>query len=182
MHRTLRLALLATPLALAAFTLAGCASRHEVPDTFAFENAEDAESTPLGGETLALRKRELLRAHRDMGHFLATLESLRHRRDRSGGILFSGFLDAYMGEHLGPLLASRWQSDHPELAALDASLRLAEAEVLIQMNAPGRAQQVLDDVSQRFEGRGSMLVELAPGGQTTLQEALRQLRERKWRG
>ena len=55
-------------------------------------------------------------------------------------------------------------------------------ELLIEMRSPSRAEQVLEDVERRFAGRGAMLVEYPVGGQTTLSEALRVLRERKWRG
>ena len=160
-----------------------CASAPQPPDSFGFD-AERAteESSPLGGEALALRKRELGRAHADMGHFLATLEGLRHRRERSGQILFQRFVDAYLGTHLDPLLQHAWQSRHPEVMALDAGLRLAKADVLIQMRETRRAQQVLDDVAARFAGRENMLVESPTGAQTTLGQAIGQLRERKWRG
>jgi hypothetical protein len=66
--------------------------------------------------------------------------------------------------------------------ALDAGLRLAQADVLIQMRQTGRAQQVLDELARRFPGREGMLVEYPIGGQTTLGQALQALRERKWRG
>lgn len=161
---------------------AGCASDPKVPDTFGIEDSAAEESTPLGGEALALRKREMNRAHRDMRHFHATLRGLDERRDRSGKILFSQFLDAYMGLHLDPLLTSEWPSNHPELMALDAGLRLAKADVLIWMRQQRRAQQTLDELLRRFAGRETMLVEYPIGGQTTLEQALQMLRERKWRG
>jgi hypothetical protein len=162
--------------------LAGCASSPGIPDHFGIADSAAEESTPLGGEALALRRRELRRAQRDMAHFRTTLETLRVHADRSGQILFSQFLDAYMGVHLAPMLAGEWQSRHPELMALDAGLRLAQAEVLIHMRAPRRVQEVLDELGRRFPGRDAMLVEYPVGSQTTLDEALRQLRERKWRG
>jgi hypothetical protein len=162
--------------------LAGCASSPGIPDHFGLVASAAEESTPLGGEALALRRRELRRAQRDMAHFRTTLETLRVHADRSGQILFSQFLDAYMGVHLTPLLAGEWQSRHPELMALDAGLRLAQAEVLTHMRAPRRVQEVLDELARRFPGRDAMLVEYPVGSQTTLAEALRQMRERKWRG
>ena len=55
-----------------------------------------------------------------------------------GLVLFTGFLDAYMGLHLDPMLGSEWQSRHPELMGLDANLRLMKAVVLIQMRSPRR--------------------------------------------
>jgi hypothetical protein len=162
--------------------LAACASSPEIPETFGLEATAAEESTPLGGEALTLRKNELQRAQRDMGHFAATIETLRQRRDRSGMVLMAQFVDSYMGKHLDPLLNNEWQSNHPELMALDASLRLAKAELMIEMRSPRRVQQVLDDIEQRFSGRKAMLVEYPIGGQTTLEQALALLRQRKWRG
>lgn len=160
-----------------------CASSPQPPASFGFDVERTAEeSSPLGGEALELRKRELGRAHSDMGHFLATLDGLRHRRERSGQILFQRFVDAYLGTHLDPLLQHAWQSRHPEVMALDASLRLAKADVLIQMRETRRAQQVLDELAARFAGRENMLVESPTGAQTTLGQALDRLHERKWRG
>lgn len=165
------------------FLAGACASPPEVPESFGFDDAPIAEeSAPLGGAALAVRKRELLRAHSDMTHFYETLESLHYRRDRSGLILFNQFIDAYMGLHLDPLLDHAWQSRHAEVAALDANLRLAKADVLIQMRETRRVQQVIDDLATRYSGRENMLVEYPIGGQTTLGEALAALRSRKWRG
>jgi hypothetical protein len=161
---------------------AGCASEPVIPATFDIEKSAAEESQPLGGEALALRKREMNRAQRDMRHFHATLRGLDERKDRSGKILFSQFLDAYMGLHLEPLLAGEWQSNHPELMALDAGLRLAKADVLIWMHEQRRAQQTIDELKRRFQGRETMLVEYPIGGQTTLQQAIEMLKERKWRG
>ena len=177
MLRTTRL----TPVLIAIAGLLGCASTPGIPDDSWVETAAE-ESAPLGGEALAMMKREMERAHRDMLHFRTTLGSLRERKDRSGSIQLSKFVDAYMGLHLGPLLRSEWQSRHPELMALDANLRLATAEVLIQLRDPRRAQQVLDEIATRFVGRESMLVEYPVGTQSTLGDALRSLRENKWRG
>jgi hypothetical protein len=169
-------------LALALSVGVGCASGPKIPDTFGLETQAAEETTPLGGEALALRKREMRRAQRDMRHYHATLQGLNERGDRSGKILFGQFLDAYIGLHLDPLLTSEWQSNHPELMALDAGLRLGKAEVLIWMRQQRRAQQTLDELLKRFAGRENMLVEYPIGGQTTLEQALEMLRERKWRG
>ena len=163
-------------------TLFGCATSHEAPDEFFEHETSAEESAPLGGEALAQRRRELNRAHGDLAHFHDTLSSLRHRRNRSGSILFSGFLDAWMGRHLNPLLRHQWQSRHPEVMGLDANLRIAKALVLIQLRDPGRAQDVIEELKQRFEGRESMLVEYPLGGQSTLADAIEQMRKRKWRG
>ena len=170
--------------ALVAFGL-GCAtsSGYEFPDDFAPMDRTAAEqTTPLGGVALSQMKQQMQRAHRDLIHFHATLESLRKRRERSGLVLFNGFLDAYMGMHLDPLLRGEWQSRHPELMALDANLRFAKAEVLIQMRDPGRVQNVIDEIVRRFEGRGNMLVEFPIGSQGTLQQGIEILSARKWQG
>lgn len=174
--------LMALTALLALFLATGCASEPKIPDSFGFEQSAAEESTPLGGEALALRKREMTRAQRDMRHFQATLRGLDERKDRSGKILFSRFLDAYMGLHLDPMLKSEWQSNHPELMALDAGLRLAIADALIWMHEQRRAQEAIDELLRRYQGRETMLVEYPAGGQTTLQKALEMLKERKWRG
>jgi hypothetical protein len=121
------------------------------------------------------------RAQRELVHFHATLESLRHRRDRSGSIQMAGFVDAYMGRYLEPMLAGEWQSRHPELMGIDVNLRLAKAQVLAALHDPRRVQQTIDDVARRYAGRESMLVEYPLGGETTLAEALAAVRQRKWR-
>jgi hypothetical protein len=139
-------------------------------------------SAPLAGEALIARKRDLQRAHRDLVHFQETLRTLRHRRDRNGRTQFSHFLDAYLGAHLEPLLAGEWQSRHAELSALDANVRFAKAELLIRLEQRGRAEDVMDEIEKRFDGREDMLVAYPTGEQTPLGKALEQLRERKWRG
>lgn len=159
-----------------------CAGHTEFQDVLALEPTAAEQSTPLGGPALTLRKQEMQRAHRDMLHFHTTLESLQQRKDRNGLILFSQFLDAYMGMHLDPLLRSEWQSRHPELMALDANLRLAKAEVLIQMRSPQRVQDVIDELEHRYRGREDMLVEFPIGKQGTLRDGIQRLSDRKWRG
>jgi hypothetical protein len=162
--------------------LFACAGQTEFQDVLALEPTAAEQSTPLGGPALALRKQEMQRAHRDMLHFHTTLESLQQRKDRNGLVLFSQFLDAYMGMHLDPLLQNEWQSRHPELMALDANLRLAKAEVLIEMHSPGRVQQVIEELEKRYAGREDMLVEFPIGKQGTLRDGIKKLSERKWRG
>lgn len=169
-------------IAILALLLAGCAGDPNVPVDLLAADGHVAERTPLGGDALVQRRGELLRAQRDMGHFQVTLESLHQRKDRSGAILFSGFVDAYMGTHLDPLLQNEWQSRHPELAAMDATLRLVKAELLMHMRETRRMQATLDELAQRYEGRGDLLVEYPVGHQVTLQEAMQILSERKWRG
>lgn len=169
----------AIALAAAASLLAACGSDLG-PRQLPREDSVAEQSTPLGGEALAQRSREMRRAQRDMAHFHRTLESLAHRRDRSGSLLFAGFLDAYMGLYLDPLLESEWQSRHPELMAVDATLRLLKADLLIRLREPGRAQDVIDELRARFQGRESMLVEYPVGAQGTLLEGIERLAERKW--
>jgi len=139
-------------------------------------------SAPLAGEALVARKRDLERAYRDLTHFQETMHTLRYRKDRNGRIQFSHFLDSYLGEHLEPLLASEWQSRHPELAALDANVRFAKAELLIGLEEQGRAEDVMEEIERRFKGREDMLVAYPAGQQTPLGKALTALRERKWSG
>jgi hypothetical protein len=172
----------ASALCLACAVSLACAGPPEGAGDLAWGETAAEESAPLGGQALATRKRELRRAHGDLLHFHATLVTLGQRRERSGAILFSQFLDAYLGLHLGPLLAGEWQSDHPELSALDASVRFAQAEVLILLRDPRRVQDVIDEIERRFEGRENMLVEYPLGSQGTLGTGLGILAGRKWRG
>ena len=140
------------------------------------------QSAPLGGEALSQRRLEMRRAHLDLVHFHTTLASLNQRRDRNGQVLFKGFLDAYIGTHVEPMLSGEWQSRHPELTALDANLRFAKAELLIRLRMPRRAQEVMDQIEERFQGREDMLVDYPFGTQRPLGEGLEMLTERKWRG
>lgn len=167
---------------LAALFLCACASAPGLPPEMLAEDTALEENTPLGGNALTQRRRDLERAQRDMAHFQATLSSLQQRGDRSGQILLSGFLDAYMGTYLDPLLRGEWQSRHAELAAVDAGLRLVKAELLMHMRETRRMQRELDEIARRFEGRGDMLVAYPAGRQLPLREALELLRQRKWRG
>ena len=137
---------------------------------------------PLGGEALMQRKHDLDRAYRDLLHFHATLTSLVDRRDSRSISLFDDFLAAYLAEHLDPLLRSEWQSRHPELAGVDASLRFAKAQLLIQMRYPRRVQQTIDDIERRYSGREALLIEYPIGRKGTLGQGLEILRDRKWKG
>jgi hypothetical protein len=172
-------------LALAAVLLAGCVTVDVVPREFeGFEAVREAaqDSAPLGGEALAQRKLELERAYADIVHFDATLSCLDHRRDRNGALLFKGFLDAYLGTHVDPMLHAEWQSRHPELSVLDANLRFAKAELLIRLRATSRAQDTIDEIARRYAGRDDMLVAFPFGKQSRLSDGLKLLRDRKWRG
>jgi len=180
-HDRLRALGAATALAIAALATA-CVGVDRAPaDLVPGASAAEA-SQPLGGEALVQRKQEMRRAHADMIHFNRTLASLHHRKDKNGLVMFSNFLDAYLGVHVDPLLAGEWQSRHPELTALDANLRFAKAELLIQLRNPRRAQEVMDQIEERFQGRFDMLVDYPFGHQRPLGEGLEMLRERKWRG
>lgn len=164
--------------------LGGCASTRRASLPF-FEIEPEwvvDESGPLGGDALAQRKRDMQRTHRDMTHFYATLETLKNKRKRSASIQLSNFLYGFMAKHLDPLLRPSWQSEHPELMALDANLRLVKAGIMIQLRDTHRTQLTLDEIRIRFEGRETMLVELPGGAQESLEEALLNLAKRKWRG
>ena len=161
-----------------------CASTPDIATPFSSEEMISAKdkSVPLGGDALVQRKREMRRTYRDMLHFRATIESLERKRRRNGWIQLSNFLNAYMERHLGPMLRPSWQSEHPELMALDANLRLIETEVLIQLRDTRRAQQALREIQRRYEGRETMLVEYPVGRRGSLSSALELLSKRKWRG
>jgi hypothetical protein len=161
---------------LAAFSLA-CASAQD----YEVRNVGVSES-PLGGEALVQRKYDLDRAHRDLLHFHTTLTSMVDRNDSRSISLFDDFLAAYLGEYLDPLLRAQWQSKHPELAAVDASLRFAKAELLIQMRYPRSVQETIDEIERRYTGREGLLIEYPMGRQGTLGEGLEILRDRKWKG
>ena len=163
-------------------TAAGCISNEPIRDEFAPDGTAAEESVPLGGEALAEKKREMERSLRDLMHFHRTIASLDGRRDRNGFSNFAGFLDAYLGTHVDPLLAGRWQSRHPEVMALDANLRLIKAEIFIVLRDTGRVQDVIEELTVRYEGRENMLVEFANGEQGTLKEGLGRLENDKWRG
>lgn len=163
--------------ALAAALVLGCAGVEPLD-----LEAMRASEAPLGGEALVQRKHDLERAHRDLLHFHTTLSSLMDRRDSGSIGLFDDFLAAYLARHLDPLLRSEWQSRHPELAGVDASLRFAKAELLIQMRYPRRVQDAIDDIERRFRGRETLLIDYPVGRQGTLGRGLEILRDRKWKG
>jgi hypothetical protein len=158
--------------------VSGCALLHAPAETSPSLHAELSE--PLAGEALAMRRVDLERAWRDMVSFQLTLRGILDRNDRRGSGVLDDFLARYMGEHLDPLLLSGWQSSHPELAAIDASLRLIKAEMLIDMRSPKQVQHTLDEIVKRFVGRGELLVEYPVGDQRTLLEALDHLGGVDW--
>jgi hypothetical protein len=166
------------PVALAV----GCASAPDPLRAFDGEETIEEQATPLGGAALQQRRREMERAYADLVHHRATLLDLRERDERNGSMLFGSFLEAYLARHLAPLLRSEWQSRHPELASLDASLRLIEAEILVELRDTGGVQRELDELARRYQGRESLLVDYPVGEQSPLGVALETLRRRKWRG
>lgn len=163
-------------IAWAVSACGGMRPAFEAPQGFTVEEA------PLGGEALAQRKQDMQRAFGDMLAFQATMSSLIDRRDNTGLSSFDEFVAKYMGRHLDPLLAARWQSSHPEIQAVDVNLRFVKADVLVQMRYPRRVQKVIDDIETRYEGRDGMLVDYPVGDQSTLGEALEILKTRKWDG
>ena len=68
--------------AICATALMACASPEPLFVDLPAEDATTEETAPLGGDALAERRREMQRAYRDLIHFHATQESLRHRRDK----------------------------------------------------------------------------------------------------
>jgi hypothetical protein len=138
----------------------------------------DVGDAALGGAALAQRKLELERALSDMTNIQKSLESMHDRRDATGVSQMRGFVNQYMVIHLNPLLAPTWQSSHPELILHDSTLRFVQAEVLMQLGYSSWVNEVINDMEERYEGRGNMLVEYPAGTQTTFSEALVVLHER----
>jgi hypothetical protein len=117
------------------------------------------------------------RMHKDLVHFRKALDHARKRGDDAAEGQLAYFVGAYMNMHLDPLLGGEWQSRHPELFGLDADLRVAKADVLMRMRERGQANDVLDEVSERYAGREDMLVHYPIGGQSPLGKAVKLLRE-----
>ena len=168
---------LAAILGLAVSMASGCVGFPEDERHYAV-----LEEGPLGGEALQQRKHDLDRAYRDMVHFHSTMQSLADRRDSRSLAAFDRFVEAYMGTHLDPLIASEWQSAHAELMARDASLRFMKAEMLIQMRFPRRVQRVRDEIERRYGNQLDLLIDYPVGEQGTLGRGLKILKDRKWRG
>ena len=168
---------LTSVLVLAPLMLPACAQLPENQNLLAIR-----DEGPLGGEALLQRKHDLDRAYRDMAHFQTTMQSLIDRQDSKSLAALDRFVEAYMGTHLAPLLASEWQSGHPELMARDASLRFMQAEILIQMRYPRQVQAVRDEIERRYQGQYELLIEDPIGKQGTLGRGLEILKDRKWKG
>ena len=166
---------------LCVLAFAACSTTEPyVPPGFVYDESTAEESAPLGGAALDQRRTQLMRMYRDLAHLQRTLDSLRHHSDRQGLNQLRRFADAYIGMHLDPLLATQWQSDHPELMAVDASLRFAKADVLMRVKDSGRARKVVSEIRRRFAGRESMLVDYPIGGQSSLADALQILEDGRW--
>jgi hypothetical protein len=166
-------------LALAfAGALAGCANYEPVP----LEDVELARvHKPLGGETLAEKHREMQRTRDDIVRHLRTLESMLRRDDDDGVVVFKSFFYGYMDDHVEPLLAKEWTSHHPELAGLDASIRFNAIEVLAKLDAPHRAEALIDDVKLQYRGRGNLMVDYPSGRRVSVTKALELVEEEYWR-
>jgi hypothetical protein len=174
---------LVVSLALALFAL-GCASGPRLPKDVTMEDEATPApaSNPLGGISLSQRRMELERAQKDLVHFAATLDSLQLRREQNGLVLFKGFVDEYLGTWVDPMLATDMHSKNPELASLDAGIRLMEAELLTRLRSPGRAQKVIDEIERLYDGRDDMLVDYPVGKKSPMKKALDLLADKKWRG
>ncbi len=169
-------------LAALGLACAGGSGFESVPEEFAWEETAAEHTSPLSGENLAQARLEMQRAQRDLRHYSHTLRDLRSRADHGSYNLFSSYLAAYLGLQLDPMLAGDWQSRHPELMALDANLRFAKAQILVEMRDTGRVQDVIEEIELRFTGRENMLVEFPIGSQRSLGDALKALRDGKWKG
>jgi hypothetical protein len=160
----------------------GCGSKGHNPALDLDAEVPKDRNTPLGGVTLTQRRMELVRAHADLVHFMATLDSLQLRRDQNGQVLFKGFVDEYLGTHVDPMLETEMHSKQPELAGVDASIRFLEAEMLTKLRSPARAQKTVDELERLYQGREDMLVDWPIGKKTTLKKAMDLLNDEKWRG
>jgi hypothetical protein len=169
----------ALALALAALALSGCLPRRIAPADFAGATTSAEEAAPVGGAALHQRRELLARMYRDLVHLRESFDGIEQRGDREATAQLGRFAGAYIFLHLDPLLRPEWQSQHPELGALDASLRLAEVDVLLGMGEDGLARRVLDDVTRRFAGREDMLVDWPVGAQSPLGDAVKRLRAGK---
>lgn len=164
-----------------ALALCACATdpRSDYEDPSSLVAARD--EVAFGGEALAQRKLELQRAVADVSDFLETLTSMKDRGDEHGIELFRSFVDRYLLSHVGALLAPEWQSRHPELIRHDANLRFVQSELLIELAYTKWARDEIETLRERYKERGNMLVEYPMGRQTTLREALTELRDRQTR-
>ena len=171
-------------LLLAGAALAqGCVSDERIADDWVAKANRREASAPLGGEALAQRRLDLDRSYRNLGHFLATLDSLHRRNDRNGQLMFAEFADFYVAKHVLPLLEPEWQSRHPELAQLDVNARFAVVALWTRLGSSSSAGHMLDEIERRYKGRGEMLVGYPIGSESMLRDAVAHLRSRSsWSG
>lgn len=135
---------------------------------------------PLGGASLAKARDELLRAERELIHFQKTLVSLRLRSDVDGHNRFRRYVWEHLVQQVDPMLARAWPSEHLELAALDAQLRLMKVEVLLQMGHPLLCQRAINDIRRRFPDTERIVVTTPTAGDATLEEALMAVQVRRY--
>ena len=171
-HSLVRLALCA---ALAAAL--GCGSKTYLAKDFGRPEKSAEEASPTGGPTLDQRRENMTRMYKDLVHFRTSLRDSQERGDRTTTNALALFINSYMEMHLDPLLGGEWQSRHPELAGLDADLRLAKADVLIRMKDTSRASKTLEELSARYKGRDDMLVHYPMGSESPLGKAIKLLRD-----
>ena len=163
--------------------LSGCISDERIADDWVAKANQREASAPLGGEALAQRRLDLDRSYRNLGHFLATLDSLHRRNDRNGQFMFAEFADFYVAKHVIPMLEPEWQSRHPELSLLDVNARFAVVALWTRLGSSSSAGRMLDEIERRYKGRSEMLVGYPIGGESTLREAVSHLRSRSsWSG
>ena len=158
-------------------TATGCVTEATLTNELLSEAEASQASAPLGGEALLQRKLELDRAARDLKHFHATLTTVERRNDRAGRVLFEEFVQFYLIKHISPILGGEWQSQHPEVAVLDVNVRLVVAELWSMMGASGRTLQMVEQIEERYRGRGSMVVAYPVGEESTLANGLAYLRQ-----
>lgn len=162
-------------LAVSLLALCACAGPTSAPS-----DPRAREQRPLVGEALARRTRDLVTARETLAEMQTTLRDLQRRRDRAALPPFADFVRAYFGLQLDRLLAPEWPSRHPDLMALDATLRLAKADLLRRLDDAAKAGRVLDDIERRFLGRQEMLIEYPMDHERTVRDALKVLRSRSW--
>jgi succinate dehydrogenase flavin-adding protein (antitoxin of CptAB toxin-antitoxin module) len=123
-------------------------------------------------QRLFQRQRELERARGDLVHFQTTRRHMTDHYSRWGLRGYDRILARFVDERVDPLLANEWQSSHPELARLDADLRLLRVEAQIDMRSRWAARRSLRDIARRYKGQEQMLVSHRPGQRITLAEGL----------
>ena len=72
------------------------------------------------------------------------------------------------------------ENENTRLKAAIELLRLIKAELLIAMRDPGRAEETLEELQQRYEGREGLFIEDPLGDSSTLGDAIERMRDKKW--